>query len=132
MNKAKRELIEDAIKSSDQHLKTAKFTLGIKSFNDSVSISYYALLDITRAVLIYAEIFPKSHSGTIHKFNEKFIKTEIFPKKFGRMLSEIEKDRIEADYNFKKRFTAEEAKEIFGNAQEFTTVVKKYLKENIK
>lgn len=132
MNKAKKELIDQAIASSDQHLKSAKVLLEKKFFNDSISISYYGVLDITRAALIFREVFPKSHSGTIHKFNQEFIKTNIFSKKFGKILADIEKSRIEADYNFKKDFNAKKASEVYLEAKDFVTEVEKYLEKNSK
>lgn len=127
MNKAKKELIEQAISSANKRLESAKILLEKKFFNDSISISYYAILDITRAALIFKEVFPKSHSGTIHKFNQEFIKTNIFAKKFGKIMTDAEKDRIEADYNFRKNFDAKRAKEVFEKAQEIVKTVKKYL-----
>jgi len=132
MNKAKRELIELAIKSADERLLSAKFSLSKGFYNDSILISYYAVLDIARAALILVEAFPKSHAGSIHKFSQEFIKKDIFPKKFGKIMSDIEKDRINADYNFKRDFNQKETTDIYADALEFVTIVKKYLLGNIK
>jgi len=128
MPKAKKELIDQAIESSLGHLGAAKLMLKKSFYDASISTSYFAILDVARGALIYSEVFPKSHHGTIHKFSEEFVKKGIFPKSFGAIMTEVEKYRIEADYNFKKKFTASQAKDIYKKAEEFVGVVEKYLK----
>ena len=64
-----KEIIATYLKQADERLESAKVLLDIKNFNDSISRSYYAILDAATACLIKKDIIPKSHSGAIQSQN---------------------------------------------------------------
>lgn len=119
--------IKEIIRKSHQRLTSADALLKIGNYADSISRSYYAVLDAARAVLINDKIYPKSHAGTIAQFHQRYIKTKKISEKFGKMLSTIEKARTEADYEFEVSFTKSEAKQKLDQAKGFVKQVEEYL-----
>ena len=120
-------IINLALTSAKKRIESSQKLLEIGNFSDSVSRAYYAVLDAARAALMTQGEMPKSHAGTIMKFNQHFIKTDKIDKKFGPLISKLEKARTEADYQFGVEFTKEEAKGVLETAEEFVAEVKKVL-----
>lgn len=79
----KEDIISEMISKAEERLKSAEMLLKAKQYADSISRSYYAVLDATRTLLVLNKIFPKNHAGVITQFNLHYIKTGIFPKSFG-------------------------------------------------
>lgn len=69
---------------------------------------YYALFHAISALLIHDGINVKSHRGIMALFGEHYVRTEIFSKKDGSLLSDLVIMRDNADYNC--FFEADEAK----------------------
>ncbi len=85
-------------------LKDAKGLVGIGG--SSLSIirnSYYAMFYAVLAVLATVDKGAKKHSGVISLFNMHFIKTDIFPRELGKMLSNAFDLRQESDYSTDKK-----------------------------
>ncbi|MGR3218548.1 MAG: HEPN domain-containing protein [Candidatus Anammoxibacter sp.] len=83
-------LVSRFLKFANQRLVSANACLGVKSYSDSISRSYYAMLDTATALLITKDILPKSHEGIIRMFSLHFIKTGILPKEYGKWFKRIE------------------------------------------
>lgn len=113
------ELIERYLSSARKRLESAEALLKIGNLEDSISRSYYAILDAATACLIKKDVVPKSYAGAIKLFSLHFIKTEEVDKKYQRQFAKIEKARIEADYTHLRSFTHEEASQILEEASEF-------------
>ena len=60
---------------------------------------YYALFHAMSALLINDGYQVKSHRGILAMFGEHYIKTDIFAKKDGSLLSDLVIMRDNADYN---------------------------------
>ena len=60
---------------------------------------YYALFHAMAALLINDGHHVKSHRGILAMFGEHYVRTEIFSKKDGSLLSELVIMRDNADYN---------------------------------
>ena len=60
---------------------------------------YYALFHAMSALLISDGYHVKSHRGILAMFGEHFIRTEIFAKEDGSLLSDLVIMRDNADYN---------------------------------
>ncbi len=115
------------LKKADERIRAAEVLYESKYYNDAVSRAYYAMLDVARIALLIDEIYPKSHSGTAHKFNEHFIKTGKIPQELGQILSRAEKSREEADYEFEKRFGEDDTLTILNQAKRFVKAVEDYI-----
>ena len=60
---------------------------------------YYSLFHAMSALLIHDGYQVKSHRGILAMFGEHYVRTEIFSKKDGSLLSELVIMRDNADYN---------------------------------
>jgi len=119
-----------AIDSAKERIESARKLIEINNFSDAISRAYYGVLDAARAALILEKEMPKTHAGTISKFNQKFIKTSKVNKKYGPLLNKLERARAEADYQFGVEFTKEEAESILKDASNFVEMVIKLIEEN--
>lgn len=124
--------ILEMMAKSFERLESAEILMRSKQYADSVSRSYYAVLDAARTILVLKKVFPKSHAGTIAQFNKHYIKTGLFPQDFSRLLARVEKSRTEADYNFEIEFTRTEAEEILKSAKLFVHEVNNYIINHVK
>ena len=123
----KKLLTKDYLKTAQERLRTAEAALQIGSYRDSISRSYYAFLDAATAALITKDLIPQSHTGAIRLFGLHFVKSGIIPLKYGRWFNMIERARLEADYEHKRKFAKAEAKEALKEAKEFVKVIEKLL-----
>jgi len=121
-------LIRTYLKQARERLESSKTLLDIGNFGDSISRSYYAVLDAATASLIKKDIVPKSHSGAIQLFNLHYIKPGLVDKKFLRFFTKIERARLDADYKHERTFTALESREVFEEAVRFVKMVEELLK----
>ncbi|MEW6096405.1 MAG: HEPN domain-containing protein [bacterium] len=113
----------DYIVAARERLKNAKILLEAEGYADSVSRSYYAMLDAASAALLTKDIRAKSHTGVIDLFSLHFIKTNLVDTKYIRWFKRIKKDREEADYKHQKKFSKEDAEETYLEAVEFVKMV---------
>lgn len=60
---------------------------------------YYSLFHAMSALLVHDGYQVKSHRGILAMFGEHYVRTEIFSKKDGSLLSELVIMRDNADYN---------------------------------
>lgn len=118
-------LIETHLQKAFERLESAETLLSIGNFEDSISRSYYAILDAATACLIKKDIVPHSHAGAIKLFSFHYIKPGIVDQKHQRQFAKIEKARIEADYTHFRTFTKKETAEILSDAREFVEMAKK-------
>lgn len=119
-----KKLIATYLKQAEERIESSKVLLDIANFGDSISRSYYAILDAATACLIKKDIIPQSHSGAIRMFSLHYIKPGLVDQKYQKYFARIEKSRLEADYKHERIFTAEDAKEAYDQAKEFVDQVK--------
>lgn len=120
-------LIGVHLQKAAERLESARALLKIGNFEDSISRSYYAILDAATACLIKKDVIPQSHSGAIKLFSLHYIKPGIVDHKYQRQFARIEKARIEADYTHLRIFSEDETSEILADASEFVEMVNKLL-----
>jgi len=113
----------DYLLASRERLKNAKVLLEAEGYADSVSRSYYAMLDAASAALLTKDIRAKSHAGVIDLFSLHFIKTNLVETKYIRWFKRIKRDREDADYKHEKKFNKEDAEETYQEAEEFVKMI---------
>jgi len=80
-----------------------------------------------RALLALKELDSSKHSGVISLFNQHIIKAGLFPKEFGRFLSQAKDIREDANYGDFVKITQEEAKNHLDHARKFVAKAEKTL-----
>lgn len=85
---------------ADRSLRSAKILLTDGDANGATNRLYYALYHAVRGVLIDRQIaVPKSHSGLIAIFGTTFVKTGEVPSALGKLLNQVEHERLSANYS---------------------------------
>ena len=130
--KASEEEIQEALERARGRLRGAFILLKEKDYFDSVSRSYYAILDSARALLLSGGHFAKTHDGVLTLFNLKYIKTGKIEEKYKDIFEQSKKFRIEADYHFMAQWDYKTALKVYRWAKEFVEMVKKEMKKGEK
>lgn len=87
--------IEKSIRAYEQ----AKGVVGLKYWETIANRLYYAAYNAVSALLIANGDTAQSHSGVIHLFGLRFIKTGIFPAEIGRLYHKLFTMRQTGDYD---------------------------------
>ncbi len=121
------EEIKKMIQRAESCLSDASYNLAGSRYLVAVNRAYYCIFDCLQALLQSQSIFPKTHQGSRIKFNELYIKTQIFPIELSQILDETFEMRQTADYDFDAELTEKDAKIAIENASRFLEVIKGYL-----
>ena len=119
------------LKLAKESFDEAKNDLNDGFIRGAISSSYYCFLHLMRALLLQRGIITKSHQGVKIKFNQEFILNGSIDKKFGKIISDLFEDRLDADYAPLQKFSKEQAKEAIEFAKEFYEKVKKIISSNL-
>ncbi len=125
-----REEITEIIKKAKRSLKAAQKLYEDGEYDFSTSRAYYTMFYMAEAVLLTKDLSFSKHSGVISAFGQHFVKSEIFDKKYQKMLSEAFEIRNIGDYSFSRKISKEESERIFKNAEEFLMETEKFLKRD--
>lgn len=104
------------------------------SMEDNLAVlnrSYYAIFHAVRSILALDGIDRKKHSGVISCFQQNYVKTGMFDKKYSGIVQDAFEVRQESDYEDFYVISKEEAIIQLENAKEFIDVVKLYIESNI-
>ncbi len=90
---------------------------------------YYALFHAISALLVCDGYNVKSHRGIMAMFGEHYVRTEIFSKKDGSLLSDLVIMRDNADYNCFFEATEEKLSPFIAPTRALIEKIKKYIAE---
>lgn len=91
-------LITYRLERSDESLKAAQLMLENKLFIPAMNRIYYSMFYTVHALLILNESTFSKHGQVKGFFNREFIKTGIFPIKFGKLFNTVFEYRQKFDY----------------------------------
>jgi len=114
--------------SAQERLDAAQTLLDSRHYRDSISRSYYGVLDAADAALIAKGFTPRSHTGSITLFGAEFIKKGLIDKRFGRLFHDMKDARGNADYERRTGvFTKGDAEHWLTQAREFVSTIETLL-----
>ena len=116
-------LSEHRFKKAQSLLKQAEYLLKNQMYDGSINRSYYAIFNAIRSLLSLAELESKKHSGTLALFDQYFVKTAIFDKRFSEIAHTAFDSRQDFDYDDFVIPTEPEALSQFQNAQQLIAEV---------
>ncbi len=96
-------------------------------YQDTITKSYYAILTAMRALLALIHRDSKRHDGVITLFHKHFVKENLFPKEFNKIITQMKKLREEADYGDYVEVTKGEATDEIQQAEKFLKKVEEVL-----
>ena len=121
-----KDLVLYSIETAKSDLRTAAMLLTQKEYRAANNRAYYAIFHAITAIHALDGNAYKRHKEVLAKFNKDYVRTEIFPKSFGRKIIEAEDIRHASDYDDFYIATREEAQEQIGTAEELILLVEKY------
>lgn len=89
--------------------------------------AYYSIFHAVKAVLAIEQTDFKKHSSVIAYFNKEYISKNIFPREFGKLVSEARFYREKSDYVDFYIITREECKTQIETAKMAIDLVSKYI-----
>jgi uncharacterized protein (UPF0332 family) len=108
---------------------SAHVLVGTGDTNSAVSRAYYASFCAARAALRY--VHPdldsnKTHAGVIRRFGYEIVVREGLASALGRILAQMERDRIDADYG-DDAISAETAHETLARMRDFLVAIAAFI-----
>ena len=120
------EICESYIGKANNCLTSSKLLLQHNLYENSVSMSYYAMYNSLTALLFKVGIKCENHAGSIILLKKLFGRRELF-----RIISFAKKERIDKQYYVEKNFvlTKESAKDMVVKAEDFLIKMKLLIAE---
>jgi len=127
----KQDLIKYRIERAFENFEAAQLLFDNEKFFNSVTAIYYSAFQIVLAVLLTKDISIKTHKSVLNNFSKYFIKDEIFPREFGRLLNKLMDYRSHADYADFVELTKEEVEDLLNQTKIFLDELNKYIQKSI-
>lgn len=125
------DLVLYRIETAKSDLKAATALLNIEEYRGANNRAYYAIFHIISSLHALDGKSYKRHKDALANFNKDYIRTEIFPKSFGRKIVEAEEIRHASDYDDFFIATKTEAEEQIQTARELILLIEDYCKEKM-
>jgi len=119
------------LKRGDESLRSAEVLNNEGLCLDAMSRCYYAVLHYSRAMLLTKDIISKSHHGAFLMFSQEFVKTNIVPQEYGKVLARQQKLREEADYSTDSSFAQEDVAAALDDARRFRELAYKFTNQAV-
>lgn len=98
-------------------------------YNGATSRAYYAVFHALKALLLSQELVLSKHAAVLSAFHREFIKTAIFPARFGKIADRLFNDRMLGDYSYDREISPAQAQEDVSAAEEVVEGIVAYLKK---
>ena len=115
------------LERAKQDLSDAEFSYKARRYLNANNRAYYAIFHAIKAVLALERIDFKKHKDVLAYFNQHYIKTEKFPRKISKKISQANKVREDSDYDDEFIPTDDETRIQIDTARELITLVEEYL-----
>ncbi len=129
MDERKRDLCNYRLTKAEKCLASAKALVQLEDYCSAANRSYYSIFHCIRGLLALEGVDFSKHAGVIAYFQKNYVKSEIFEKKYSKIVVEAFEIRSESDYDDYYIISKEEAEEQIRNAQFFLNGIIKYVRE---
>ncbi|MGY3666924.1 MAG: HEPN domain-containing protein [Roseburia sp. 1XD42-69] len=119
------------IETAKSDLLSANILLREGEYRGANNRAYYAVYHAISAVHALDGKSYKRHKDTLANFNKDYVKTEIFPKTFGRRIARAEEIRHASNYDDFYIATKEKAEEQILTAKELIGQIEDYCAERM-
>ncbi len=126
------DLVRYRIETAKSDLKSADILMKAGEYRGANNRAYYAIYHAISAVHALDGKSYKRHKDTLANFNKDYVKTEIFPKDFGRKIAQTEEIRHASDYDDFYIATKEKAEEQIATAEELIEQIESYCQNRLK
>lgn len=125
----RRENITLEVAKARREMRHARILMEAEGFDGAVSHAYYHAFHSARALLLSAGLEAKTHGGIGHLVNLHFVRTGRLAPEVARVLSRLQNEREDADYDAAAVFTRPMAEAAISEAQCFGEAVVALLAE---
>ncbi len=132
MKKELKVQLKAMVKKANRALKIAEEHCKSNDYDFASSKAYYAIFYLMEASLLTKRLTFSKHSAVIGGFNQHFIQEGVFPKKFGKMINRLFRERQIGDYGYITSPNKKEAEKDLKNAQEVSMAIKSFLIKYLK
>ena len=115
------------LEKAEAVLKTAKRLLDDEDYASANNRAYYSIFHAMRAVIALDREDYKKHSAVIARFSEKYLKTDVLPREFGKLVSNASRIRNRSDYQDFYICSIDDTRALVTGAEKFLESVKNYL-----
>jgi len=123
----KKELIDYRLERSFQTANEAKSALESGHLFSAENRIYYACFYSVTALALTNDFVTSKHKQLIGWFNHNFIRTNVFPIKYGQVLKNAFAKRQESDYDDYVSFELDEVESDYKDMIEFINFIKNYI-----
>ena len=118
------ESVREALARADTALGAARTLLGAGYTEDSISRSYYAVVNAATAALMSRGVRVRSHRALNSLFGLHLVKEGPVEREFAAILVGLQQDRDTSDYDFSASFERDEAVDRLRQAERFVGRIK--------
>lgn len=115
------------LEKAEAVLETAKRLLDDEDYASANNRAYYSIFHAMRAVIALDGEDYKKQSAVIARFSEKYLKTDVLPREFGKLVSNASRIRNRSDYQDFYICSIDDTKALVTGAEKFLESVKNYL-----
>lgn len=126
------DLVVYRIETAKSDLQSAVILLKAGDYRGANNRAYYAIYHAISAVHALDGKSYKRHKDTLANFNKDYVKTEIFPKIYGRKIAWAEEIRHASDYDDFYIATKEKAEEQIITARELIRQIEEHCLRRLK
>lgn len=108
-------------------LMTAKRDLSADDYASANNRAYYCIFHCMRAVIALDGEDFKKHSAVIAMFSKNYLKTDVFPREYGALISNASLIRNRSDYEDFYICSIEDTRQLVAGAEQFLSVIQQYL-----
>ena len=108
-------------------LASAKRDMGAKDYASANNRAYYCIFHAMRAVLALDGEDYRKHSAVIARFTQGYLKTELLPREYGRLITNASLIRNRSDYEDFYICSLEDTHLLMDGAEKFLKTITEYL-----
>ena len=127
-----KDLVSYRINTAKEDLRTARMLLKAEEYRAANNRAYYAIFHVISAIHALDGKAYKRHKDALANFNKDYIRTETFPRIFGRKIAEAEEIRHARDYDDFYIATKAEAEELVITAETLIEYIEIYCKDRME
>ena len=127
-----KDLVSYRINTAKEDLRTARMLLKAEEYRAANNRAYYAIFHVISAIHALDGKAYKRHKDALANFNKDYIRTETFPRIFGRKIAETEEIRHASDYDDFYIATKAEAEELVITAETLIEYIEIYCKDRME
>ena len=98
LKKENLDLSQYRLNQAKESLAEAKTLFGANQYKGASNRAYYAIFHAIKAILAIEQIDFKKHSSVLAYFNKEYVNKNVFPKEYGKYISNIQYYREHSDY----------------------------------